>query len=484
MFMQRVKRALLVPIACFIVAAGYAQDSTTRTPGEVFDLRQCVDLAIKGNTTVKTAQFTMETDKTLYQQSIGQMLPFAQGQVSHQQYDGRNLNPTSYQYVSSGQLTANYSLSANITLWNGSSLEHYLQQNRQAYHAGEYDLQQARDAITIQVILDYINVLSAKEQLSAALAQDSATREQVRVYKERYEAGSVAPGDYFTLKGQLSQNDVTVATATNALATAKLTLSKDMNIEYSSSLEVVPIADTSILQPYGSSVDDMYAYSVEHLPQIKSVDLKEQSALSGVKATRGALLPALYLIGGAGTNYSNLNTGLTFLNTTQVQTSQYVTVSGNQIPVFSPQDNYNTKKLGYGYQISNNIDYYVGLQLNIPILNGLSARTRLRQAKITEDQAHFNRSTTRIQLRQAIETDYVNMASAFNTYKALAQGVLDYTQSYNAALAKLDAGSISAYEFVQVKSSLDAATLNLIGTKYNYILQTKILDYYMGRLSL
>jgi outer membrane protein len=481
--MQLVKRTCLALSAVFYAATGFAQDST-RTVGQTYTLQQCVDIAIKNNPVAKTAQFTMESDKALYQQSIGNMLPFANASIYHQDYNGRSLNPYNYTYTNQEQLTAQYNFNAQIVLWNGFSLLHYLRQNHEAYQAGQLDQQQAQDNTAIQVILDYLSVLSSKEMLGAALSQDSATREQLRVYTIKNQEGSIAPGDYYNLRGQLGANDIAVATAVASLQTAKLTLTKDMNVAYSASLSVTPISDTVILQPYGSSVEDMYAYSLQHLPLIKSVDLKELSALNGIKGARGNYFPTLYLVGGAATNYSNLVTAEQLLGTTQENTGQYVTVGGAQYDVFAPQSNFAIKNLGYGNQITNNINYDVGLYLSIPILSGFSTRTRVRQAKIVEEQAKFNQTTTRIQLRQSIETYYVNMTSAFETYKALRQQVDDYSHSYAAAAAKLDAGSISSYDFVLAKNNLDGATLNLIGAKYNYILQTKILDYYLGRLTI
>ena len=466
----------------FLVAAGYAQDSTMPV-GEVYTLQQCIAIGIKNNTTVKTSQFTMESDKAVYQQSVGNMLPYASASIYHQAYNGRSINPYTNTYIDQGQTTANYQLQASIVVWNGSSIQRFMRQTREAYRAGELDLQQSKDNAAIQIILDYLSVLSDQELLNAAKVQAAATAEQVRVYKERSDAGTIGPGDYYTLKGQLGQNQVAVTTARNTLEIAKLTLSKDMNVNYSSTMTLTPIGDTTILEPYGSSVEEIYATSLHALPMVRSADLKEQSAVNGIKAARGNLLPTLYLTGGTQTNFSNLATTQIFQNTTQVNTEQYVTVGGTQYSVFSPQNNYQTKNLSYGNQIGNNIAYYVGVQLSIPILNGLQARTKLRQAKIAEETAAFNRSTTHIQLRQAVETDYVNMTAAFETYKTLHQQVDDYTQSYSAANAKLDAGTISAYEFVIAKNNLDGANLNLIGAKYNYILQTKILDYYLGRIS-
>lgn len=483
--MNCVKSFILVPLVFLsFLRAAYSQDTTARTDGETLTLKQCVDIAIKNNITLKTTILQQKSDWVAYQGSIGNILPGASGSIYHQDYNGRSINPYTNQPVTQQQLTGSYQVNASIALWNGSSLTHYLKANREAYMAGGMDVQQGKDNLTITIILDYLAVLSGKEQLNAAISQDSATREQVRVNQVKFDQGAIPPGDYYNLKGTLGQNDVAVATALQNLETAKMKLSTDMNVQYSTSIQLVPFADTSDLQPYPYSIEEMYAYSVTHLPLIESVDMKERAARNAVKGARGALLPGLYLGGGVATNYSNLAQGQTLIGTTQQETNQYVTIGGTQYNVFVPSDNYNPYTYKYDYQLKNNINYYIGLQLQIPILNGFSARNRLRNNRITEEQAHFNQSTARIQLRQSIATDYINMTAAYKSYVALEREVADFGNAYQVAKARYDAGVITSYDFVLAKNSFDAATVNLIGAKYNFILQTKILDYYMGRLSL
>jgi len=481
--MQKVKRSFLVLAASFFGAVGYAQDSTTQVSGQSLTLQQCVDIAIKNNTVVKTAQFTMESDKAIYQQAIGNMLPFASASIYHQKYNGRSINPYTNTPINEGNTTAQYSLSAYVLLWNGSNLERFLKQTHQAYVAGQMDLQQAKDNTAIQIILDYLTVLSDQELLSASKSQAEATKEQVRVYDAKNQEGAVAPGDYYNLKGQLGQNNLAVITATSTLEKDKVTLTKDMNIAYSSSMQLSGLPDSLMPTPYGSGIEDIYDYSLHHLPEVRSADLKEQSALNAIKSVRGQLLPSLYLTGGVGSNYSSVQTLETPLPTTYAPDGSYVTLAGNQVPVYAPQDNFTSKNYAYGSQLSDNINTYIGLQLNIPILNGFSTRTKLKQAKITEHQTAFNQTTTRIQLRQAIVTDYANMTAAYDTYKTLVQQVSDYTQAFQAASVKLDAGSITTFDYVIAKNNVDGSKINLIAAKYNYILQTKVLDYYLGRLT-
>lgn len=151
--------------------------------------------------------------------------------------------------------------------------------------------------------------------------------------------------------------------------------------------------------------------------------------------------------------------------------------------MYAPTANYHEIKVPYGDQWKNNFNSGVSLNLSVPILNGLAARTKVRAAKIAESQATFQEQTVKIQLRQAIERDYLSMHTAYETYKKLLSQAADYGESFREAKVKFEAGVLNAVEFVLVQNNLDQAKLNLIAAKYHYILETKILDYYQGKLS-
>jgi outer membrane protein len=225
----------------------------------------------------------------------------------------------------------------------------------------------------------------------------------------------------------------------------------------------------------------VYDYASKNLALVNAVDLRSQAAEKGVKSARGQLLPTLSLGGSVNTNYSSVATTSQLVSTTDVVTDSYVFQGAQKAFLYSPQSTFNNSRISYGSQLSNNIATSIGIGLNVPILNGFLYRSRLRQAKASNELAKFNTTTVRNQLKQAIEQDYVNMSSSFETYKTLSRQTEDFRQSFKAAEVKLDAGVLTTVDYVIVKNNFDRATINLIAAKYNYLLQTKILDYYMGR---
>jgi outer membrane protein len=91
--------------------------------------------------------------------------------------------------------------------------------------------------------------------------------------------------------------------------------------------------------------------------------------------------------------------------------------------------------------------------------------------------------STKTELQQQIEQAYVNMNTAYERYQTLTQQVQDYSESFRIAEVRFNAGAMNSIDYLIVKRSVDNANINLIAAKYDYILRTKILDFYQGRLN-
>jgi outer membrane protein len=164
-----------------------------------------------------------------------------------------------------------------------------------------------------------------------------------------------------------------------------------------------------------------------------------------------------------------------------VTTPDYVIVNGVQSPVIHPQDNYSNEKIPYNTQIKNNRGTTFDFSLSIPIFNSLRQRNQIKLAKIDAKNADLIAKTTKTQLQQNIEQAYVNMISAGDRYKTLIDGVAAYNESFRAAEIRFNNGVGTSVDYLAVKNRLDQANINLISAKYDYVLRTKVLDYYQGK---
>ena len=81
-----------------------------------------------------------------------------------------------------------------------------------------------------------------------------------------------------------------------------------MTIPYDPSIQLEKIGSTELLEPFPSSVEEVYNNATNGLAIVKAAELRRKSAEAAVKVSKGALYPTLALGGNLGTNYSSAAT--------------------------------------------------------------------------------------------------------------------------------------------------------------------------------
>ncbi len=206
-------------------------------------LQQCVETAIAHNLQVRQFEYQAQSDKVNYRQAQGTQLPFIAGNINHGVNQGRSIDPFTNTYANQQINFANYSINTGITIWNGSSIRNNIKQSELTAKASEMDWQQAKDNITINVILAYLQILSIQEQLTVAGNQVAVTNNQVERLEILNNSGAIAPSVYYDLKGQLSGDELSVISFKNSLESAKLNLAELMNVPYNALVQLESISN-------------------------------------------------------------------------------------------------------------------------------------------------------------------------------------------------------------------------------------------------
>ncbi|HVY76836.1 MAG TPA: TolC family protein [Puia sp.] len=472
-------RILILIIFSSLNLTGYAQDSVMHT----LTLQQCVDIAIQNNLQVRQSELQMESNGVQFKQAKDNLLPQINGTLNQGQNFGRSINNFNNGYVNQQYGSGSYGLNASLTLFNGLSLLQGIKQNALSYDASKMDLQQQKDNITLSVILAYLQVLSSQDQLVIAKQQTEVDAKQVERLEILNKQGAIAPSTLYDLKGQYASDQVNEVNMVNALETAKVNLFGYLNIPYQkdAGYEMVML-DANTLQ-YGNSSDSIYQTALQTVPTIRAVDLRVKSFEHAVAAARGKYYPTLSLYGSLNSNYSSIATNNIPGTDYPIITSDYI-IDNTNTKYYVNTTGLQTQKISFGDQFKNNRFQQVGLQLNIPILNYLSVRNNVKQAKINLDNAKVIASSSRNQLQQLVEQAWQNMNAAYGQYKGYLDQVKAYGESFRTAEIRFNNGVITSVDYVIAKNNYDRANTNLTAARYNYIFRTKILDYYQGRLSI
>jgi outer membrane protein len=434
-------------IAMIIYMDGRAQAIT----GRPLSLQECVQTAITNNLDVKQSDLSMERAAVAWRQSKANLLPNISGEVDHTLNRGRSIDLSTNSYVDQQNTSGSYSLSGNVTLFNGLRLLNTLKSNQFAYEASKMELQQGKEQLMLNVILAYLQVLTDSDLVVQAQKQADVTQKQVERLQVMNEQGAIKPSDLSDLKGQLADNKVTLIKSQNDLDAARLALAQLMNVPYDRNLQLEPLKADQFDMNYAGTPDSIYQISLQQLSIIKAVDLRKKSAEKAVQAARGNLFPSVGLGAGFYTPYSS---------TARDSAAQ---------------------KIGYYDQLSNNYRYYAGISISIPIFNNFLYRNKIALAKIDLKSAEYTAHTREIQLKQFIEQDYFNMTAALRRYQVLVEQVEAYSESFRAAEVRYNAGASTSVDYIIAENNLARANVNLIIARYDYVLRTKILDYYQNK---
>lgn len=444
-------------------------------------LKQCVETAIQNNLVVRQSEYQAQSDKVSFQQAKGSQLPFISGNVYHGINQGRSIDPFTNTYANQQVNFANYSINTSITIWNGSAITNNIKQNELTAKASEMDWQQQKDNITINVILAYLQVLSNQEQLTTARNQVEVTKAQVGRLETLNNSGAIAPSVYYDLKGQLSGDELNVISVKNNLESARIALAQLMNVQYSATVQLENINDPLTPTLYDGTPDNIYQAATQQLALVKAADYRRKSAEKRYLSAKGQLLPTLSFNGGFGTNYSSVASTQELISTLDVPTTGYVNVSGTKYSVLAPQNSYQSQKISYTNQFTNNFNSSFSIGLQVPILNGFRARSNVNFAKIAEKRTSFESQTVKTQLRQAVDQAYINMNTAFERYQTLARQLADFTISFKAAEVRFNSGVNTSIEYMLAKNNVDRTNSNFVAAKYDYLLRVKVLDFYQGK---
>jgi outer membrane protein len=315
--------------------------------------------------------------------------------------------------------------------------------------------------------------------LEIAKKQLEITKQQVSRTDKLYQAGTVAKGTFLTMQSQEATDELQKVNAQNQLDIAYLTLSQLLDLQNTQGFDIVKPA---LILPDASSlmqqVDEIYAIALGTQPDIKSAELKVQSAKKGLSISKGMYSPSLTINASYGTGYSGASKTITGATISGYQTIG-ATMLGEE--VYSPIYYYTYEKIKFWDQLDNNQNKSIGLYLNIPIFNKWQTQTMIGTSKVQLKSAQLNLQSTQNQLYKTIQQAYADARASLNKYNASIKSVDALTESFGYTEQKFNVGMLNSIDYNDAKNNLLKAKSELLQAKYDYIFRLKVLDFYQGK---
>jgi outer membrane protein len=421
----------------------FSQAQLMAQADSAWTLEKCIDYALKRNIQVRQSEVTNQQYQYSSLEARASRFPSLNASVNE------NFNWVKNKATGSSGFTGsngnNYSVSSGVTVFNASRISNQIKQADLNIQAGEYSLATTKEAISLNILNAYLQVLYAEEQVKNSQKQIESTQSQLDLAHERLLMQVISQADYSQVKSQLASEKLTLATSESSLAIAKVTLEQLMELPVRDTFNIAhPNLEGLINQNRKPDVKSVYQTALGIKPQIKNAAANKQIALLGESIARASYYPVLSADAGLISSYYSKSAG------------------------------------SYFSQLSDGIAPSAGLSLSIPIYQRRQIKTSVDIAKLNYQSAELNEINTRNDLRKSIEQACQDVSSAQVKYEASIENYQATQESSALNDEKFRQGLINSTDYLVSKTNLIVAESDLLQAKFNLIFSYKILDFYLG----
>ena len=431
-------RQLIFLASVFIAFSSMAQHTE-------WTLEECINYALEHNITVKQGELDKQLAMIEKSVAIGQMLPSINASLSGSSNRGLSLNPTTNQLENATMLSASGSVTAGITLFEGLKRQRQLQYSKINELAASYRLEKMKDDVVLHIANAYLQIVLNKENLDLALDRNKLTLEQLERTKHLVEAGSLPKGDLLEIEADDAREKQQILEAENEVTISLISLAQLLRIKDYQNFDIsatdIEVKEDELEKP---SIYDYVTKAKETRAEIKIAQSGVELAEKEVQLARASYYPTVSAFFGYNTRYAE------------------------------------SDPTSFRKQLSINDGIGYGVQLNIPVFNGLAARKQVQRSQVNLERSKNELEQTELDLESSVYQAYMDANGAQKSYEAAKVALQSQELAFEHSQNRFDAGLITAFEFSQAKSRLDQTMIEVNQSKYNFIFKQKVLELYFG----
>lgn len=428
-------------IVFFLLLVGFQLSAQSKK----WTLEECVDYAIKNNISIKQSELDLKTTDIDKLEAIGGFLPSLNGNANYSMNTGASINPVTNQFQNETFKSMSASANSGIMLFNGLANWKTLQRAKLSKIANSYRLDKMKDDIALSIANSYLQILFNKEQLKVQKNQNLITKENIKRTQELIQAGSLPAGDIYELQATDASQEQQIVNTENALLIAKIGLCQTLLLEDYANFDISDeVMDLPMSDMTNETQESILEKAKESVKDVKIAMANVDVAKKDVALSRSSYLPTL--------------TGFLGYNTRWAESIPFNFI--DQLTLFDGTA--------------------VGLQLNVPILNGFATRGRVQRAKINQERSEFQLKQAELDLERNVYQAYNDVINAKKSFEAAQKTLEARKQSFNFSKERYEVGLMNSFDFSQSTIAFENAQSEVLRTKYDYLFRTKILEFYFG----
>ena len=477
--------------AWVLVLIAIASPSLVTAQNNIWDLKMCIDHAVKNNIQIKIGELTISDAEQNLLLSRHARNPNLNASASQNYNWGRSFDVFTNAPVTERVQSNGFSLGSSVTLFNGFQQKNTIKQNELNLEASKQDNEKVRNDIVLTLAGAYLQTLLNKEILENSVRQVANIQEQITRTQRLVDLGAQSISSLLDLKSQKASADAQVIQAENTLNLSLLQIKQILQIDGNETFDIVvpdnTSPDTKVL---ATRISEIYETALGLQPQIKSAALSIESSDIGVEIAKGAYMPTLSLSGGVSTAYSSAQADRFLGRDGTVETAiAYVKDypnNGDIIPVYTlvsdPSGAPIIEKFAFSEQLKESFNRRVSLSLSIPIYNRNQIKSSVARAMIQKQRATLQEQRVKNDLRQSIEQAYFDAIAGQKTFQANTIRVEALTETYRVTKTQFEQNVATNTDFNISLNNLNSAKSDLIQSKYSLIFRIKVLEFYTGNV--
>lgn len=423
-------------------------------------IEECVSHALKNNISIKQSELDIKSNGLDKLAAIGNFLPSVNFGGTHSWNIGLNQNITTGLLENQTTQFTSASLSSNITIYNGLQNINRLHRTKLAQLAAQYQLTKMQDDISLFVANAFLDILFNKENLKVQQLQLANDQKQLVRAQELVDAGSVPRGDLFDMKATIASDNQKVIIAENALLLSKLSLAQALQLQDFENFDIADLAVEANLSPLMAEKSETIVDKAKQVrSEIKIAKTNLDVALRDIEIAKGAYKPSL--------------TGFYSFSTRASYSSRIVGIDPSGVPILA-------SPLPLFDQFSDNKGHNFGLQISIPVLNGLGVKTNVARSKLNYERSKIALNQANLDLEANVYKAISDAKGALKTYESSMATLEARQEAFNYAKERFNVGMMNAFDFNQSQTVFVAAQSDLIRSKYDYIFKVKVVELYFG----
>lgn len=422
-------------IAVCLTAVPFVADA------EVWSLDSCISYALTHNINVRQQVLRINEGELSIKEAQDRYLPTLDGSVSESISFGRGLTAENT-YANRNTTSSSWSVGMSLPLFQGTAAYKRVKIAEMSLQQYVLENESTKDNVALNIMSQYLQVLYCKEVAKSARSQAELSAFEVERQKALIQAGKVAEATLYDLEAVASQDQLQVVTSDNEIQTALVNLANMLQLPTVEEFDILSLPESIPVIP---GPDEVYASAMGINNSVLGARQAVRVANENISLAKTGYIPTLSFNAGLG--------------------SSFYTVSG------MPRES-------FGSQMKHNFSTYLGFSLRIPIFDAFNTRNSIRRAKLQKVNAELTLEQRETDLYREIQLAYYQAKGARERYLTSEETLQKTNLSFESTRERFNLGRATQADYEQAKNNLYKTEINRIQAHYEYLLRSRILEFY------